>query len=135
MQGAKLTIDRFGLDSGTPEVTQEKTSEVGEPGLGDKTTVLINEIAIAMRRLDYALYRGKIYKKCEGDKYTYSYKCNVKAFVNSLAANEPFKSRLIRDMKRVIELLSDRDCELIRPISVDYNLIEVNQGYRWSIEE
>lgn len=54
---------------------------------------------------------------------------------SAMAANEPFKSRLIRDMKRVIELLSDRDCELIRPISVDYNLIEVNQGYRWSIEE
>ena len=135
MQSAKLTIDQFGFDSSTPEATSETTNEVAEPGLGDKMTVLINDIAITMKTLDYALYKGKIYKKCEGSKYTYSYKCDVKAFVNSIAANESFKSRLIRDMKRVIDLLSDSDCELIRPISVDYNLIEVNQGYCWSVEE
>jgi len=104
MQSAKLMIDQFGFDSSTPEATSETTNEVLEPGLGDKMTVLINDIAIAMKTLDYALYKGKIYKKCEGSKYTYSYKCDVKAFVNSLAANESFKSRLIRDMKRVIDL-------------------------------
>ena len=135
MQSAKLTIDRFGLDSSTPEAQSESAGPVREPGLGDKTTVLINDIAIAMRRLHYALYRGKIYKKCEGAKYCYSHKCDVKAFVNSLAANESFKPRLIRDMKTVIGLLSDPDCEVIRPITVDYNLIEVNQGYCWSVAE
>ena len=135
MESAKLTIGRFGLDSTTLQETSEAQSEVAEPGLGDKLTVLINDIAIAMKTLDYALYKGKVYKKCEDAKYTYSYKCDVKAFVNSLAANKSFKSRLIRDMKRVIDLLSDSDCELIRPITLDYNLIEVNQGYCWSIEE
>ena len=135
LQSAKLTIDQFGFDSSTSEETPEAANEVAEPGLGDKLTVLINDIAIAMKTLDYALYKGKIHKKCEGAKYTYSYRCDVKAFVNSLAANESFKSRLIRDMKRVIDLLSDSDCEVIRPIAVDYNLIEVNQGYCWSVEE
>ena len=38
-------------------------------------------------------------------------------------------------MKTVIGLLSDPDCEVIRPITVDYNLIEVNQGYCWSVDE
>ena len=66
MQSAKLTIDRFGLDSSIPEAKSESASPVREPGFGDKTTVLINDIAIAMRRLHYALYGGKIYKKCEG---------------------------------------------------------------------
>ncbi|KAJ7382524.1 hypothetical protein OS493_034415 [Desmophyllum pertusum] len=47
-------------------------------------TVLINDISIAMKRLDYALYR---------------------------------------------------DCEVIRSIMVDYNLIEVNGGYCWSVEK
>ena len=73
MQSAKLTIDQFGFDSSTPEATSETTNEVAEPGLGDKMTVLINDIAIAMKTLDYTLYKGKIYKKCEGSKYTYSY--------------------------------------------------------------
>ncbi|KAJ7378907.1 hypothetical protein OS493_019601 [Desmophyllum pertusum] len=136
MQGANLIIDRFGLDATTPNTPLPgQQSNEGEPRLGDKMTGLINDISIVMKRLDYALYRGTIYKKCDGASYTYSYKCDVKVFVNSLAANESFKARLIKEMKRIIDLLSDPDCEVIRPIMVDYNLIEVNGGYCWSVEK
>ena len=135
MMGAKLVIDRYGLDGNSQESQEERTSDRMEPRLGDKLTVLINDISIAMRRLEYALYRGTVYKKCEGATYTYSYKCDVKAFVNSLAANESFKARLLRDMKKVIDILADPDCEVIRPIVVDYNLIEVNEGKCWSVSE
>ena len=55
--------------------------------------------------------------------------------MNSLAANESFKARLLRDMKKVIDILADPDCEVIRPIVVDYNLIEVNEGKCWSVSE
>ena len=55
--------------------------------------------------------------------------------MNSLAANESFRARLLKDMKRVIDLLSDPDCEVIRRIAVDYNLIEVNEGHCWSVLE
>ena len=54
--------------------------------------------------------------------------------MNSLAANA-FKARLLKDMKKVIDLLADPDCEVIRPITVDYNLIEVNDGYCWFVSE
>ena len=135
IQGAKLITDRFGFDDTTQSTHLEGPSEDGEPRLGDKLTVLINDISIAMRRLDYALYRGTIYRKCEGAAYSYSYKCDVKAFVNSLAANESFKARLLKDMRKVIDILADPDCEVIRPIIVDYNLIEVNDGYCWSVSE
>ena len=40
-----------------------------------------------------------------------------------------------KDMKKVIDLLADPDCEVIRPITVDYNLTEVNDGYCWSVSE
>ena len=55
--------------------------------------------------------------------------------MNSLAANESFKTRLLRDMKKVIDILADPDCEVIRPIIVDYNLIEVNEEKCWSVSE
>ena len=71
--------------------------------------------------------------KCEGS--TYSHKCDVKAFANSLAANESFKARILRDMKNVIDILPDPDCEVIYPIVVDFNLIEVNKGKCWSASE
>lgn len=88
-----------------------------------------------MEQMQYALFRGKIYKKKENAKYTYAYKCEVSAFINCLAANEAFKGRLLKNMKRVIDILADPDCEVVRPISVEYNLIEVNAGRCWSIKE
>ena len=33
------------------------------------------------------------------------------------------------------DLLADPDCEVIRPIIVDYHLREVNDGYCWSVSE
>ena len=72
MQGAKLILDRFGFDGSTQGAPLERPPEDGEPRLGDKLTVLINDISIAMRRLDYALYRGAVYRKCEGAVYSYS---------------------------------------------------------------
>ena len=68
-------------------------------------------------------------------KFTYDYKCEVKALINCLAAKESFKSRLLHNTRKVIDVLADPDCEVIRPICVDYNLIEVNTGQCWPIKE
>ena len=87
-----------------------------------------------MNRLGYATYRGKVYKKDLRSKYTYSYKCEARAFVNTLATNEFFKSRLIREIKKVSDLLADPYCKLFAPLTIDYNLIEVNNGCFWSIK-
>ena len=46
-----------------------------------------------------------------------------------------FKARLLRDMKKEIDIVADPDCEVIRPIRIDYNLVEVNAGHCWSIRE
>ena len=131
LQEAKLQIDRFGLKDGI-----RKTMHPDEEArLSDKLTVLVNDIGIAMKKMEYALFRGKIYKKVPAAKFTYAYKCEMRAFVNCLAANDFFKARLLRDMKKVIEILGDPDCEVIRPIFIDYNLIEVDAGYCWSVKD
>ena len=131
LEDAKLIFDQFGFHV----ENQDSEPGIDEAMLSDKLTVLVNDIGIAMKRMDYALYRGKIYKKRPNAKYAFSYKCEVKAFINCLAANEFFKARLLKDMRKVIDILSDPDCEVTRPICVDYNLIEVNSGECWSIEE
>ena len=94
--------------------------------LSDKLTVLVNDIVIAMNRLGYASYRAK-YKKDSRLKYTYSYRCEAMAFVNTLATNEFFKSRLIREIWQI----HIANCS---PLTVDYDLIEVNNGFFWSIK-
>ena len=52
---AKLVIDHYGLDGTSQETRVERTNEDVEPRLGDKLTVLINDISIAMRKLNYAI--------------------------------------------------------------------------------
>ncbi|KAJ7315079.1 hypothetical protein OS493_038971 [Desmophyllum pertusum] len=134
LHDAKLVIDQFGFQSDGPVIRGNETVDE-QARLSDKLTVLVNDIGIAMKKLGYALYGGKVYKKCDKAKYTYWYKCEVEAFVNSLAANHSFKGRLLKDMKKVIEILANPHCEVIRPLCVDYNLIEVNDGQCWSIKE
>ena len=101
----------------------------------DELTILVNDITIAMQQLEYASYRGKIYKRNPKAKYTYSFKCEARPFINTIATNEHFKSRLIREMKKVTELLSDPHCELFPPLMIDYDLSEVNGGICWSIKK
>ena len=47
---------------------------------------------------------------------------------SSVTANEGFKARLVKDMKKVIEIMSDPYCEVIKPLTIDYYLTEVKDG-------
>ena len=113
LQDAKLIIDRCGFQFDGMGVQRGKEPFEEQAMLSDKLTVLVNDIGIAMKKLGYAFYGGKVYKKCDRAKYRYSYKCEVEAYVNGLAANELFKARLLKDMKRVIEILANPFCEVI----------------------
>ena len=135
LQDAKLIIDRYGFQFDGMGVQSGKEPFEEQAMLSYKLTVLVNDIGIVMKKLGYALYGGKVYKKCDKAKYTYSYKCEVEAYVNGVAASEAFKARLLKDMKRVIEILANPFCEVIRPLRVHYNLIEVNDGRCSSIKE
>lgn len=131
MMEAKLQLDRFGFNTSETPIT----SGIEEKRLSDKLTILLNDITIAMKKLNYASYRGKVYKKDPRAKYTYSYKCEARAFINSLATNEQFKSRLVKEMRKITELLADPLCELFEPLVIDYDLIEVSDGICWSLKK
>ncbi|KAJ7376359.1 hypothetical protein OS493_035102 [Desmophyllum pertusum] len=132
---AKLQIDRFGFtESRIATQPSSRLAQNEEKRFSDKLTILVNDISIAMEKLNYATYRGKVYRKESRARYAFSYKCEARAFVNTLATNEFFKPRLIREMRKVIELIADPYCELFRPLVIDYDLIEVNQGIFWSLK-
>ena len=116
LQDVKLVIDQFGFQLNGSAVPRENEIVDEQARLSDKLTVLVNGIGIAMKRLGYGLYGGKVYKKCDKANCIYSYKCEVEASVNTLAANESFKARLLKDMKKVIDILSNPHCEVIRPL-------------------
>ena len=83
---AKLQIDKFGF---TYDATTSQTYTESDEGkrFSDKLTILVNDIAIGMEKLNYATYRGKVYKKEVPAKYTYSYKCEPRVFLNTPATN------------------------------------------------
>ena len=58
MMEAKLQIDKFGFTRDTTLPVSERE----EKHLSDKLTILVNDITIAMQKLQYASYRGKVYK-------------------------------------------------------------------------
>ena len=107
-----------------------------ERRLSNSLTVLVNDIDIAMKSLGYATYRGKdLQKAWRGHSTSFAFKVEPRAFVNSLATNESFKGRLLKDMRKVIEILTDPFCEVISPLAINYDLIEVNRGKCWSIKQ
>ena len=131
----KLVTDRVGFDQAPTVPASQGTSEEIRPHhLSNTTTVVINDIGIAMKEPGYALHRGQIFKKVDRARYTYTLKCSPREFVNTLASNESFKSRLLNDMKRVIDIISEPCCEVIKPIQVNYDLIEVDEGQCWSVK-
>ena len=88
MMEAKLQIDKFGFTRDTTLPVSERE----EKHLSDKLTILVNDITIAMQKLQYASYRGKVYKKDPREIYTYTYKCEARNFINPLATNEQLTS-------------------------------------------
>ena len=77
--------------------------------------------------------RGKVYKKMRGQSTPTRTSVNQECLL-ILVTNKHFKSRLIQDMRKVIELLSDPHCELFQPLVINYDLIEVKDGICWSIK-
>ena len=125
-------LDKFGFDKEKDAQCDESVQMTNQ--LSNSTTVLLNDVGIAMKTLGYALYRGNVYKKDDRAKFSFSFKCSPREFVNSLAANDNFKARLVKDMRKVIEILSDPYCEVIRPLVIEYDLIEVMRGKCFSVK-
>ena len=80
-----------------------------------------------MHKLNYALYRGHIYKKPSESKFAYVYTSTVESFLNTLLANQKIAEVLINQLQQVSVILSNRECSIIKQIQIDHNLIEVYQ--------
>jgi len=93
---AKLMIDLFGFhdeNQGTTKVDDDAQQL-------DQLTVLINNTGIAMKKLEYALFRAKEFtiRNLKQSAHT-----PTNARSNCLVANESFKERLFKNTMRVID--------------------------------
>jgi len=60
VQDVKLVIDQFGFKLDRLAIQREHEIVDEHAGFSDKLTVLVLDIGIAIKRLGYTLYRGKV---------------------------------------------------------------------------
>ena len=135
LRRAGLKIDCFGLhenESSTPEVEIPCTPH--KP-LSCPLTVLCNDIHAAMKKLQFSVYLGDLYKKVAESQFTFKSLCSMKSFLLNLMGNECFKDRLVQHFQRVLPLLSEPESSLIGQLNIDRNLVEVQNGWFWSFSE
>ena len=88
-----------------------------------------------MERFSYGLNDGSIYKKIDKAVYTYIYCSNVKDFLHYIMGNLEVADQIAGQINSINELLSHHNCRIIKQIEIDYNFIEVNDGFCFNIEK
>lgn len=131
MQKAGLRVDIF--DS---ERNQMATTKAPEKCLtSDSKVLLLGKLERAMESLGYKVYRGSMYKKVKESMYTYRYKCSVADWLGALEGNANFREDLVKHGDQVRERLSRPESQTIRQLIVNFDLIEVKDGWCFSIDQ
>ena len=126
-----LQFDVFGIEASdlpwdVPKVTKALASPI---------VVAIKDIERAMGKLGYALYSGEVFKKVKNSKYTYQHCCSVKKFLSLLGSNDKFKDTIIKHLNKLVEIIGDRECEFMKQLRINYDLIEGNGEWCFSISQ
>ena len=128
---AGLKFDVYGIENcSTPSEGENRTKALASP-----IVVAINDIERAMKKLGYALHRGEVYKKVASSKYTFQHCCKVKQFLSLLGNSEHFKETIVKHLNKLDSILGDPESEFPRQLRINYDLIEVSDGFCFSISE
>ena len=130
MVKAGLQLHQFGI--ATKECSTMPTTY--KP-LAGPITVLCNDIETLMKAMGYRCYRGNIVRKIAESTGTFTFRGTMKSFLHKCASNDSLKDRMVRHMSKLIPILSDPDCELLPTIIINYDLIEVSNGWFWSFSK
>ena len=76
---------------------------------------------------------GRVYKKIPEATYTYIYYTSVKDYLLNLLGNVEVADLIAPYMTQLTTLLSEPACRPIKPIEIDYNIIEVEHKYLFDI--
>ena len=95
----------------------------------------IEKISATMMSLGHALYKGDVYVKPRSVKFTYVLMTNVESYVNKMMVSDVIGEYLVKFCRKIIEIMSHHECELIPQIRFNWDLIEVRDGYCLSIRK
>ena len=126
-----LKFDVYGIEN----CSVPSGSEIRTKALASPIVVAMNDIERAMKKLGYALYRGEVYKKVGSSKYTFEHCCTVKKLLSVLGNSEHFKETIIKHLNKLDSILGDPESEFPRQLKINYHLINVSDGFCFSISE
>ena len=132
LRRAGLKIDCFGLNENADRTTSLAVPSMLNKPLSCPITVLCNDICAALKKLHFSVYQGDVYKRVAESQFTFKFLCPMKTFLLNLMGNETFKDRLVQHFQRVLPLLSEPESNLISQLTIDRNLVEVQDGWLWS---
>ena len=101
----------------------------------NKITATIRKIDRLMLIYRQALYRSAIYTTPDNAKMTYVRMMDVSSYLNKLLANAALNNDLLRHFQPVEKILSHPACKMIKQIEFDLDLIEVSNGFCFSISQ
>ena len=86
------------------------------------------KLELMMSSLAHALYKGDIYLKLPPAKFTYVLMMDVESYINKLMVSDIIGEEIVKFAKRIIEIMCYPECEVIKQIKFNRDLIEVKDG-------
>ena len=103
---------------------------------GDSNSELlqvIKKLGFMMSSLGHALYKGDIYVKPPSAKFTYVLMMDVESYINKLMISDVIGEEIVKFARRIREIMCHPECEVIKQIKFNWDLIEVKDGKCLSI--
>ena len=129
---AGLVFDVFGIENVKESESQQS---LGRALSKSPVIVALNKIERAMAKLGYALHKGDVFKKNEASMYTFEHACSIKKFLSVLANNDQLKEIIITNFNKLESILADPECEFTKQLRINYDLIEVLNGWCFSLSQ
>ena len=94
----------------------------------------IHQIEKVMTICHHAIYRSNVYAKPDEAALTFVRMTDVSSYLHRLLGNETLRDNILRHFAPIEKFLSHPACEIIQQIKFDLDLIEVSNGYCFSIK-
>ena len=94
----------------------------------------IAQIQKVMTICHHAIYRSNVYAKPDEAAMTFVKMTDVASYLHRLLANDMLRDSMLRHFASIEKFLSHPACEIIPQIQFDLDLIEVSNGYCFSIK-
>ena len=135
MAAAVSNLKKDGLQSIFKDNSKLQTLSGFDIRFGDSDNEIIQvikKINATVMSLRYALCKGDVYVKPPSAKFTHVLMMNVESYVNKMMVSDVVGEDLVKLCRKIIEIMSHHECELIPQIRFDWDLIEVKDGYCFS---